>query len=62
MHFRLVRVIPYFVSDFPESKYDHLKWSYENTRTDDGTCSLRRCVPEDFAAAIATPTSNIIDG
>ena len=62
MHFRLVRIIPYFVTDFPESKYDHLKWSYENTRAEDGACSLRSCIPEDFAAAIGSPTNNIIDG
>ena len=59
---RLVRLIPYVVTDFPESKYDHLKWSYENTLLDDGTCSLRRCIPDEFAEAITNPISNALDG
>ena len=62
MHIRLVRVIPYFVTDFPEPKYDHLKWAYENARTDVETCSLRSCIPEDFASAIGNSIDNIIEG
>ena len=60
--FRLIEAIPYFISDFPESKYDHLKWSYENISPEDGTCSLRSCLPEHFVAALPNPVSNIISG
>ena len=61
-HFRLIKTIPYFMSDFPESKYDHLKWSYENISPEDGNCSLRSCIPEHFVTAVANPVSNIING
>ena len=63
-HFRLVRVLPYFVTDIPEPKYDHLKWSYENTPAGDGeeACSLRSCIPEEFAAAVGNRIDTVIDG
>ena len=62
--FRLVRVLPYFVTDIPEPKYDHLRWSYENTPAGDGeeACSLRSCIPEEFAAAVGNRIDTIIDG
>ena len=41
----LVDLIPYAVPDFPESKYEHLKWSYENSNFDDGACNAQTCLP-----------------
>ena len=61
-----MRVLPYFVTDIPEPKYDHLKWSYENTRVagDGGeeACSLRSCLPEEFAAAVGNRIDTVVDG